>query len=214
MIEREQAAGRAQTFFDGLWTQGDYWQLESSPFEHAKYARVLELLSDRRYARTLEIGCGAGTFTRLLAAISDRVLAIDVSPIAIARAQSTVHHDGVEFRAADVMAIELEAEGTWDLAVINETIYYLGWLHSCFDVAWLAERVFAAVTPGGRLLMANTLGESMGYLLRPPLIRTYRDLFVNVGFRVEHEEVFRGTKDETPIDVLITRFTKPTETAR
>ena len=37
MNERERAGSRARAFFNGLWEQGDYWQLDTSAFEQAKY---------------------------------------------------------------------------------------------------------------------------------------------------------------------------------
>ena len=207
--DREWAGDRARTFFDSLWNQGDYWELETSAFEQARYARLMELLRDRRYARTLEIGCGAGAFTTLLAEVSDRVVALDVSPAAIERARARRTGDGVEFRVANVMEAAPEEDGPWDLIVMNETIYYIGWLYSFFDVSWLAHRLFTVTSAGGRVLMANTFGENAGYLQLPGVIRTYRDLCVNVGFCLEREEVFHGTKDDTPLDVLISLLRRP-----
>src|SRR5438132_986372 len=83
-------------------------------------------------------------------------------------------------REQNIMHFDLERERPWDLIVLNETIYYLGWLYSFFDVAWLATQLFDATATSGRLLMANTCGGLTNYLLRPPIIRTYHDLFVNV----------------------------------
>ncbi|HUG67548.1 MAG TPA: SAM-dependent methyltransferase [Pirellulaceae bacterium] len=209
---------KAVTFFDGIWKQGDYWQLESSPFEHAKYARQAELLADRRYARVLEIGCGAGVFTQQLAPLADRVLALDVSPAAIDRAVavakaaelSRVQQQGgtIEFRVANVMRFDPQAEGPWDLIVLSETIYYLGWLNSFFDVCWLAHRLFESTAHGGQLLMTNTCGGSTGYLLLPWIIRTYRDLMLNVQYDLEHEECFQGNKEGVSLEVLISLFRK------
>jgi SAM-dependent methyltransferase len=212
-VDREGAGDRARRFFDGLWNQGDYWKLETCAFDQARYARVMELLGDRRYSRTLEIGCGAGTFTRLLAGVSDRVVALDVSPAAIERARARGAGGGsVEFRVANVMEIAPEEESPWDLIVMNETIYYIGWLYSFFDVSWLAHRLFTATAGGGRFLMANTFGDTAGYLLRPWVIHTYRDLCVNVGFLLEREDVFQGTKDDTQLDVLISLLRRPMTT--
>ena len=207
--DRERAGDRARRFFDDLWNQGDYWKLETSAFDQARYARLMELLGDRRYSRTLEIGCGAGAFTGLLAGVSDHVVALDVSAAAIERARARGAGGSVEFRVANVMEIAPEEEGPWDLIVMNETIYYLGWLYSFFDVSWLAQRLFTATAGGGRFLLANTFGDAAGYLLRPGLIRTYRDLCVNVGFLLEQEEVFHGTKDDTQLDVLISLLRRP-----
>jgi SAM-dependent methyltransferase len=208
--DRERVGARATRFFDDLWAQGDYWKLETSEFDQTRYARSLQLLEDRRYARTLEIGCGAGAFTSGLASVSDRIMALDVSSAAIARARERCSDSGVvEFREANIMDLAPETEGPWDLIVMSETIYYLGWLYTFFDVSWLAHRLLTATAPGGRFLMANTLGEAVGYLQRPWLICTYRDLFLNVGFQREHEEVFRGSKDGVQLEALITLLQRP-----
>ena len=208
--DRDDVGARARRFFDDLWAQGDYWKLETSELDQTRYARSLRLLEGRRYARTLEIGCGAGAFTSGLARVSDRILALDVSASAIASARERGMDSGVvEFREANIMDFDLEAEGPWNLIVMSETIYYLGWLYSFFDVSWLAHRLLTAMAPGGHFLMANTCGEDAGYLLRPWLIHTYRDLFLNVGFQRDREEVFRGAKDGVQLDVLITLLQRP-----
>lgn len=214
MTDRKLTSRKAHAFFDDLWKRGDPWDLEGSEFEQDKYTRQLAMLSGRRYARTLEIGCGAGAFTRLLASIADQVVALDIAPAAIARARAMGAGPGtVGFRVANVMDYDPRAEGPWDLIVMSETIYYLGWLYPFFDVAWLASELFATTNGGGRLLMANTYGGVEDYLLRPWLIRTYRDLFLNVGYRLESEEIFRGTKDGADLEVLISLFAKAPEEA-
>jgi hypothetical protein len=119
----------------------------------------------------------------------------------------------VEYRVANVMDYDPHADGPWDLVVMSETIYYLGWLYPFFDVGWLAFQLFEATREGGRLLMANTCGGVEDYLLRPWLIRTYRDLFLNVGYGLEAEEALRGTKDDVPLEVLISVFVKHPEQA-
>jgi SAM-dependent methyltransferase len=218
MTERELIGEKARAFFEDLWRREDPWDFESSGFERQRHARLLAVLDGRRYACSLEVGCGAGAFTRLLAGVSDRVLALDISPAAIARARVGYPRSGcagpgaVEFRVANVMDYDPCDEGPWDLVVMTETIYYLGWLYPFFDVGWLASQLFAATRAGGRLLLANTQGGCEDALLLPWLIRTYRDLFRNVGFRVEAEEVFRGSKDGVPLEVLISLFTKPGDT--
>lgn len=216
MNEREILSQKAQAFFEDLWNRGDPWDLEGSEFERRRYGRLLAMLEERRYGRALEIGCGAGSFTRLLARIADHVVALDIAPAAIARARAAEAGPGaVDFRVANIMDYDPRAEGPWDLVVMSETIYYLGWLYSFFDVAWLAAEIFAATQVGGRLLLANTQGDIEDYLLRPWHIRTYRDLFLNVGYRLESEEIFRGLKNGVNLEVLISLFAKvPKETAQ
>jgi hypothetical protein len=147
---REGPDQKSASYFESIWRKGDYWQLETSPFEQAKYLRQRELIADRRYGRALEIGCGA---------------------------------------------------------VLSETIYYVGWLYSFFDVCWLVHQLFEATSQRGRLLMTNTCGGPTGYLLLPGIIQ-YRDLMLNVQYTLEHEETFTGTKDGAELDVLISLFTR------
>jgi SAM-dependent methyltransferase len=208
MTERSLITQKAQAFFEDLWKRGDPWKLETSEFERAKYDRETAVLGDRRYPRVLEIGCGAGWFTRSLARIADQIVAIDISPAAISRARTAAGLKAVDFRVANIMDYNPRAEGPWDLVVMSETIYYLGWLYSFFDVAWLAAEIFGATRQGGQMLMANTCGGVEDYLLQPWIIRTYHNLLVNVGYRLESEEMFRGMKDGTEIEVLISLFGK------
>jgi SAM-dependent methyltransferase len=158
----------------------------------------------------LEIGCGAGAFTRRLAGLADRILALDVAPSAIARARaSPCGPAAVEFAVANVMDFGFRDAAPFDLIVMSETIYYLGWLYPFFDVAWLAGELFEASTEGGRLLLADTLGGGEDALMRPPIIHSYRALFANAGYRLAAQPTFRGEKNGVGLEVLISLFEKP-----
>lgn len=208
MTERESSGRRARSFFEDLWRRGDPWELETSELDQSRYARQIAVLGERHYPQVLEIGCGAGAFTRLLASRSGHVVALDIAPAAIARAVAKPTPEHVEFRVANVMEYDPCREGPWDLVVLAETIYFLGWLYAFFDVAWLAAELFSATRDGGRLLLANTFGGIEDPLLRPWIIRTYRDLFLNAGYRLEAEEILRGVKNDVPLEVLISLFFK------
>jgi 2-polyprenyl-3-methyl-5-hydroxy-6-metoxy-1,4-benzoquinol methylase len=215
MAEREQVSLKAQSFFNDLWTRGDPWELETSNWEHERYACLLSILDRPRYGRVLEIGCGAGTFTRRLAGLADKVLALDVSSEAIARARATQSDlKQVEFRVGNIMDYNLREEEPWDLIVMSETVYFLGWLYSFFDVSWVAAEMFEATRPGGQMLLANTQFETGEPLLRPCIIRTYRDLFLNVGYELNAEKILPGVKHGVSLEVLMTLFRKVDPTAR
>jgi 2-polyprenyl-3-methyl-5-hydroxy-6-metoxy-1,4-benzoquinol methylase len=210
MNDRERIASEARSFFDDLWSRGDPWQLESSDFERERYMRLLAMLNPSGYGRVLEIGCGAGVFSRLLAPLAGRLLALDVSAKAISTAQTalgTLQH--IEFRVANIMDYNPKKEGEWNLIVMSETICYLGWLYSFFDVCWLASELFEATSPGGQLLLANTQGNIGDPLLLPSVIGTYCHLFLNVGYRLKAEEIFRGRKHGVDLDVVISLYQKP-----
>jgi SAM-dependent methyltransferase len=212
MLTRELLAQEAQGFFEGRWREGDPWEVEDSELDQASYARQLALLKDARYGKALELGCGGGSFTRRLADIADQVVAVDIAPSAIEQARGLgLRSDAVVFRVANIMDFDVKAEGPWDLVVMSETIYYLGWLYPLFDIGWLAAELLAATRDGGRLLMANTYGAEKDHLLRSWLIDTYRDLFLNVGYVREAEETVRGSKFAVDYEILVTLFSKPGE---
>lgn len=204
------ATGRdARAFFEDLWSKGDPWDLDISALDQERYARQLRLLDDRRYPRALELGCAAGSFTRLLAPLCDRLLAVDISEQAIAGARAAGTETGpVELQVANIMEIDPAAGGPWDLVVLAETAYYLGWLYPMFDIGWLAHTLREATAPGGRLLLVNTFGRDTG-IMSQWLIRSYRDLFVNAGYEIEVEETLEGVKETVHFEVLLTRLRRP-----
>lgn len=209
-FDRAAAADNARRFFDDLWSDSDPWDLEDSEFDQRRYARQLALLDGRRYQRVLEIGCGAGAFTRMLAPLCTELVAIDVAEHAIERARAARDAEaGIEYRVANVMDIDLAREGGWDLVVLTETAYYLGWLYPMFDVGWLAHSLHRATRAGGRLLLANSIWPAAEEgLMSPWLIHSYRDLFRNVGYAVEAEEDISGTKNTVEFEVLMSLFVK------
>ena len=212
MAERTLLDQQAQGFFEELWQHGDHWEFDHSVFEQARYARLMALLAGRRYAHVLELGCGSGSFTQHLAGLADHVVALDISPTAIARARDLwTGAATVDFRQANIMDYDLHAEGPWDLVVLSDTICYLGWLYSFFDVSWFASQIFAATRVGGHCLFANTMGAFGDMLMLPWLTRTYWSLLRNVGYHLEVEEVFCGTKYGVTIEVLLSLLSKNSE---
>jgi SAM-dependent methyltransferase len=212
MSEREVVDQKIRNFMEGLWERGDPWDLENSVYERDRCVQLVKMIEGRRYPRVLEIGCGAGYLTRMLAAHADHIVALDISQTAIDRARSlSASQTHVDFRTGNVMEYKPQVDGPWDLVVFTETICYLGWLYPMFDVAWLAVQLFEATRGGGRLMLANSMDESEDWLLRPWIIRTYRDLFVNVGYTIESEKIHTATKRGVEFEVLMTLYSKPEE---
>lgn len=209
-IDRDQAGQKALEFAENLWKHGDFWEFETAEYELVRFARTIEVLQGARFPRGVELGCGAGYFTRLLAPHVDQLVAYDISPTAIERARAAVGPSGgIDFRAGNAMDYAWRADAPWDLIVINDTICYLGWLYSFFDIAWFVSEIHAAIRPGGRFLMANTM-DKHGYdkLLLPHVTRSYRDLALNVGFALDREETVHGTKNGVEFATLISLFAR------
>lgn len=134
----------------------DPWRFETSPYEQAKYAHTIASLGGRRYQNAFEIGCATGVLTERLAAHCDRLLAVDVSETALARAQTrcaSSHH--VAFAR---MMFPREAPGTggFDLTVLSEVAYY--WDQP--DLALAGQQIARILEPGGDLVLVHWTGET------------------------------------------------------
>lgn len=82
-----------------------------------------QLLPD--HAKALEIGCGTGEFTRLLASRAQSVVALDLSPnmIRLARQQSA-NCRNIEYVLGDFMSLTLPSEN-YDCVVSIATLHHL-----------------------------------------------------------------------------------------
>jgi ubiquinone/menaquinone biosynthesis C-methylase UbiE len=92
---------------------------------NAHYHEFLLSKLPGRFGQALEIGCGTGTFARLLAARAERVLAIDLSPqmIRLARERSASHAN-IDFVEGDVMSRQF-SEGQFDCVATLTTLHHL-----------------------------------------------------------------------------------------
>lgn len=212
MDDRELKSKKMRDHYEQVWRAGDPWDFEASALDAERYARQAALIGGRRYGRVIDTGCGSGHFTRRLAGVSDEVLALDIAPSAVERARShCAGCNNVTFRACNVMDFDPVAEGPWDLVVMSEAIYCLGWQYPLFDIGWLISNFRQSLSDNGRFLLVNTLGHDEDYLLLPWLIATYADLFVNIGYKVEAEEHFTGEKHGVTFEILMTLFSRGIE---
>lgn len=206
-----------RAFFEDQWKKGDPWAFDSSPWERVRLDRLRDVVADRHYPRALEVGCGAGHFTERLLPLADSVLAVDVSATAVEKAAARLSQAPlfarVELRALNVLEADLRGLGPFDLVVLTETVYLLGWLYPFFNIAWLAREICESTAPGGRLLLANTLGEIGDALVLPFVVRSYHDLFKNAGYETEREETLHGEKDGVALEVLISLLQRPGSSA-
>lgn len=102
----------------------------------------------RPCGEALEIGCGTGAFSRLLAQSSGRVLALDLSPnmVRLARERST-QFPNIDFEVSDVLTRELPAE-RFDCVATIATLHHL-------PVDEVLPKMKSALKPGGVLLILD-----------------------------------------------------------
>lgn len=96
----------------------------------------------KRCSQILEIGCGTGTFSRLLAGRADKVLAVDLSPqmIRLARESSKLYPN-IEFVEGDVMTHQLP-DAQFDCVATLTTLHHL-------PTGRILEKIRKALKPGG-----------------------------------------------------------------
>ncbi len=127
----------------------DPWSYETSAYEQEKYRRTLAYVPDPA-GEALELGCSVGVFTAMLAPRCSRLLAVDFSPTAVARAgERLAGADHVELRVA-TLPEEMPA-GSFSTVVCSEILYY--WSPRLVEVG--LRRIEAALAPGGTLVAVH-----------------------------------------------------------
>ena len=128
--------------------------------EQFRFQRAMELLapihSGVKFHRALEIGCAEGMFTRMLAVRCKALLAVDLSDIAIERAQQTCA-DLPNVRLSEWDVREDPIDGRFDLIVATGVLEYILRPSTLRNVL---ERVTASLEPGGYLLLGNTVTDT------------------------------------------------------
>lgn len=162
--------------------------LESSPKDYDRGIQLLtlgRLQPLKRYiaeryvtesSRVLEIGCGTGTLTAMLAARAQHVTAVDASPAMLAQAQKRIAAQGLgervtlQFMDAALVGERFEA-GAFDLIVSTLVFSEL----PPDERRYVLEACAGLIAPGGRLVIADEvlpprrLARIPFYLLRWPL---------------------------------------------
>jgi SAM-dependent methyltransferase len=119
------------------------------------------------YENVLEIGCGTGLFSRLLAKRADSIIAIDLSSkmIEIAKQRSR-QYPNIDFQVADILKWEFPIE-KFDAIVSIATVHHL-------PLENLLPHLKVALKPGGKLIILDlveyeSLQDRLSDLLAVPV---------------------------------------------
>lgn len=125
--------------------------------------------------RVLELGCGTGWLSVLLAEAGVQLTGIDFSAGQIARAEATARAHGVavDFRVADLATLVAEGQ-RFDVVVTHAFLHHL----ATDEVRTVLAEAAAALVPGGTLVAVEPVVHPAG--------RTTRTRLERVLFRLEH----------------------------
>lgn len=112
---------------------------------------IFRTLGNIRGKSLLDLACGEGSYTRRFRAEcgADPVMGIDLSPASIEKAIALERRDplGIEYRAADVMNLELEAQ--FDVVT---AIHLLHYLESEDELTSALTKIFDLLHSGGHFI--------------------------------------------------------------
>jgi trans-aconitate methyltransferase len=170
-------------------------------FVHKLAAGLVEILAPKAGDRILDLGCGTGALTRRIADAGAAVVGIDASPAMIEQAR--LNFPSLEFEVVD--ALSMQFTEPFDAIFSNAALH---WMQPPQTVA---ARMFAAIKPGGRLVLemggkgnvsailsaAIAAGQSVGIDLTPmieinyfPGIGEYAGVLERAGFTVTFAALF------------------------
>lgn len=102
-----------------------------------------------RVGSVLEIGCGTGKNTPLLAEIGESVTAVDFSTGMIAQAKAKISASNVAFQVADITQPWPTADGAFDLITCNLILEHVA------DLGFVFAEASRSLAPGGQLFISE-----------------------------------------------------------
>jgi SAM-dependent methyltransferase len=161
----------------------DPFSYASTPYEAARLAAMDAALGAGPLGAVLEAGCAEGHFTEKLTGRSSRVLAMDISAVALARARKRAPSAVVI--EADLMDWEPGAAAPFGAIVLGDVLYYLDRPGVGVEFAALFPRITSWLKPGGRLLLAHGFSSDKELAHR----RSFRERFEAAGLRLVSETI-------------------------
>ncbi len=144
------------THLAGLYAASDDpWGHLSRPYEREKYARTLDAIGQGPFCEAVEVGCGIGALSELLAPRCARLTAIEAVPQAAARARARLGRLP-QVRVIDGAAPAALPDVAPDLVVLSEVLYFM----IPDEVDRLAGWIGRAAAPEVRVVAVNWTGPT------------------------------------------------------
>ncbi|HJZ79409.1 MAG TPA: class I SAM-dependent methyltransferase [Pyrinomonadaceae bacterium] len=146
-----------------------------------------DTFAHQRFGSVLEIGCGTGKNTALLAGIAGKVNAIDFSAAMIAKAKEKSTFDNVTFTVADITERWPCPDASTDLVTCNLVLEHIN------DLSFIFSEATRVLNGGGQLFVSE--------------LHPFRQ-YLGVQARFEHKQ------ETTKIEAFVHHVTDFTDAAR
>ncbi|WP_306212159.1 class I SAM-dependent methyltransferase [Actinoplanes sp. RD1] len=127
---------------------------------YERYAEITDAIYRPHLARMLpaagvravDLGCGSGRFTGLLADRCGHVLAVDIAAREVAIARERRARPNIEYRAGSLLDVAPDRDGRFDIVLSVNTLFHLFAQH---DVEVVLRHVRSLVAPGGAAVIVD-----------------------------------------------------------
>ncbi|MFC7220198.1 class I SAM-dependent methyltransferase [Streptomyces polyrhachis] len=144
-----------------------------------------------RGGRAVDLGCGSGRFTGMLAERYEHVLAVDIAAREIEMARTAHPRDNVDFRVRAYEDVTAAADGRFDLVFSVNTIHHRD------DYGAVLPRIRELLAPGGHLVLMDIVDRGA----------KSREWLVDEAFRDARDSYLNRSRDhETAADILRLRL--------
>jgi SAM-dependent methyltransferase len=151
----------SKEFFEGKYrANSDPWNFSTSSYELNRYGEILRLLGNRSFNHAFEPGCSVGVLTEQLAGRCQHLLAMDISPTAVANArQRCTKYPNVTI-VEGALPDDLP-QASFDLIIFSEIGYYF----ERGALAAIRDLLIQRLAREGVLIGVHWLGVSADHLL-------------------------------------------------
>lgn len=143
----------SESYFDALYNDNsDPWQYQTRWYEKRKRGMCLAVLPQAKYTNAIELGCGNGVFSELLASRCQALVSIDGNHQAVQLAKQRLAKSAhVKVLQGVIPAALPNNKSTFDLIIVSEILYYLSATDINTVIAWIQQNLAV----GGTLLCCH-----------------------------------------------------------
>lgn len=153
----------SESYFDALYNDNsDPWQYQTRWYEKRKRDMCLAVLPKAKYTSAIELGCGNGVFSTLLASRCHALVSIDGNKQAVQLAKQRLAEVGhVKVIQGVIPSVLPTTKSHFDLIVISEILYYLSANDIDTVIAWIQQNLAV----GGTLLCCHWRYDIDGFAM-------------------------------------------------